>query len=552
MSHFGIQGHQTFIAQALKDPSVAVRLAGARAISVWLDEYRAQLPVLPPAPNNDADPFGFSGIDAADGPFIETSVTSDGLLQAIGSLSGGDGDADVIPEAESSGIDATSLGDGDESASNAIDDPPSAPKPQAADPAVAAQIRAARKYDRWLASWRSSPEDVLNWLAGIKQPLEQLATSDDPETKAYGTLAAARLGASIEVAKLGNLIRYIPAASGRLVGLYPWLPMSDRVALLEVSGSFEDADSIVPDLLEQARRYDPEHYEESFWESLRKISIENLHSGWSLRRNVMLVATGREYFRFSDSEKSKPMAAKLAKRVAQFSEPIPRLLGLSVLGELDTAMVAELVGDSYLDRSTGDGLRRDFARFALASRGEPEAVDLSLTMLQDEVLLPVGLAYLAQGHEGVSSTEIGSIEVPSAIQDDASQGKLTVASVSSLVDADTLLPLLDHPDSDVVARATYTLIVLGEDVDLGPLERQARREGIDPYLGGTTDLLVKAIAFRNHDDDTAIIEEIYESMNKANSYLIRELYWKIRIMSGPQALQLRQRIRQEVGTSKLI
>ena len=47
-----------------------------------------------------------------------------------------------------------------------------------------------------------------------------------------------------------------------------------------------------------------------------------------------------------------------------------------------------------------------------------------------------------------------------------------------------------------------------------------------------------------------ILEELYRALGKEHSAL-RDFYWTIRVLDGPQALKLRKRIRQEAGMERL-
>jgi hypothetical protein len=49
-----------------------------------------------------------------------------------------------------------------------------------------------------------------------------------------------------------------------------------------------------------------------------------------------------------------------------------------------------------------------------------------------------------------------------------------------------------------------------------------------------------------------VLEEIYRTYQPdEDAYRIREFYWTIRSMTGPSVLQLRKRIRDEVGMERL-
>ncbi len=588
MSRFRIADQEDYIRRGIEDSSTEVRLAAARSLVTWLDAKRATIAPVPPTPPNNAS-FGgeFGGISSQ--VILPEIITSDveievraqetieiepatpgGLLNTLGNLFGGGGNNDEAATAEAIEVYEAMLEEVPIEASetevspfenpfapeteaveqeNAAESPPANDTP-AGQSQPTAQEKAAAKYDGWLKQWRESPEAVIPWFAGVRPRLEELA-KEGGETEMHAMMAALRLGSSLDAKRILELATQTTGAAARLGNLYPWLEPATRRKLFQLSGSSDQSATILPNLLENARRYDPKHAKGSYWQSLNRINTDALQSSWDLRRKLMLVTVGSEYLNSSDTDTLQPVAEQLAQRLTLVSAPAPRLLGLSVLGELAPQKVAELVGEDYADKSLDDTLRRDWARMAIASRGDQQAIPLAMKMLEDDVLLPVSLAFITEGHEGISSTETGSVEVSGVGDMSYSYGKLTVPKISPLVRRGKLLPLLQHQDRSVVARATYALAVMGEDVDITPLLRQAKSDGFSKYVHGMTNLLVLAIAYRNHDDEVAILEEIYGLMSVDDTYYIKEFYWKIRIMTGPRALALRKRIREDVGIKQL-
>ena len=245
------------------------------------------------------------------------------------------------------------------------------------------------------------------------------------------------------------------------------------------------------------------------------------------------------------------MADPLAARIADTPEPVARMIGLSVLGELDPEKALELVGESYADESIDVRLRRDWARFSLALQTQDNFSAQAVAFLKVESLLPVGLAAITSGRDGISSTENGHIQVPSVNDNELGSGLLQVPKLPPGVTVAAIRPLLEHDDKEVVAQATYTLSLLGEDISLDVLVDAATEEGL-AFHGPMTTLLLQAIADRNDDSMVDLIEKVYEVMGSDSEYYARTLYWQIRIMTGPNALRLRSKIRADHGMKQLI
>ncbi len=599
MSRFRIENPEPFIKRGIEDHDPSVQVAAARALVNWLDRYHASIVQLPPAPQNN-DPFSFDSFGNSEevdfdefgsvtNPIeVEPATTPGGILSVIGSLFGGGGSRTepkkpdqqaiekMLEELEDVKVDDQVLESSDDAklrlpdepastleqnrelevAAQAIaktdsgDDPVSAEENPQGVPVITPQMRAAAKYNQWLEQWRRSPESILPWLAGLRARLEELA-KEGGESETHAMLAVLRLGGTADAKQILELVSRTTLGSFRLSSLYPWLEPATRRQLFELAGESDDAAELLPELLQQARRYDPQDATQTYWQSLRHIKASSLDNAWDLRRQLMLVTTGSEYFNESEPEKTESIAAQLALRLEQINEPAARLLGLSVLGELVPERVAELVADDYVDPSIDAALRRDWARMAIASRSEGEAMALAIEMFDDQVLLPVALTFITESYDGISVTETGSLAVSGVGPQTYSYGRLTVPQISPLVDREWMLPLLEHADGIVAARATYALAIMGSDVDLAPLIDEARSEGFSQYLQGMTNLLVLAIASRDRDDEVEILEEVYAKMSIDSEYYIKEFYWKIRIMTGPKALALRKRIRDDVGINNL-
>ena len=95
---------------------------------------------------------------------------------------------------------------------------------------------------------------------------------------------------------------------------------------------------------------------------------------------------------------------------------------------------------------------------------------------------------------------------------------------------------------------TYLLVLLEQPAALQPLLAL----GDDPF--GKTDtwrqLAYRAIAAADSDKHHDLLTRFYEHYRAQNADL-RDFYWTIRTMSAPDILQLRGRIRKEVGMDNL-
>jgi hypothetical protein len=105
-------------------------------------------------------------------------------------------------------------------------------------------------------------------------------------------------------------------------------------------------------------------------------------------------------------------------------------------------------------------------------------------------------------------------------------------------------PLRDDPDPLVAAQAGYLLALLGQRDGLDPLLSYWRsRDRNDPVRR----LVYRAIAVL---DDSSRLADLNEIADSLVDYELREFYWTVRIMSGPEILQFRKKLREDPRMSK--
>jgi HEAT repeat protein/thiol-disulfide isomerase/thioredoxin len=118
-----------------------------------------------------------------------------------------------------------------------------------------------------------------------------------------------------------------------------------------------------------------------------------------------------------------------------------------------------------------------------------------------------------------------------------------------------LRPLLKAADPELVALAGYCLSLLAEPAGLEPLMTYWRSQPEDAETWGKR--VYQAIAQLDDDAQVPALEKIYAAARSGSSSthgdtsIVKDLYWTIRGMDGPNARRLRTRIRGEVGMPAL-
>jgi HEAT repeat protein len=107
-------------------------------------------------------------------------------------------------------------------------------------------------------------------------------------------------------------------------------------------------------------------------------------------------------------------------------------------------------------------------------------------------------------------------------------------------------PLLSDPDPEVAAEAGYLLALLGQPRGLDPLLRWLH--STKEYKEYWQWLAYRAIAALDDTSRLGALREIYATLGQGEK---SEFYWTIRIMTGPEVLEFRKQIREEVGMNNL-
>ena len=103
-------------------------------------------------------------------------------------------------------------------------------------------------------------------------------------------------------------------------------------------------------------------------------------------------------------------------------------------------------------------------------------------------------------------------------------------------------------DEETAAYAGYLACLLGRPEGMQPLAKYWREKARDDEQW--KQLLARAAAALGDDALTPLLQEVYSAYGK-ESYSVREFYWTIRSIKGPNILKLRKQIRDEVGMDRL-
>ncbi|MFW5692939.1 MAG: hypothetical protein ACOCWL_01865, partial [Thermoguttaceae bacterium] len=232
----------------------------------------------------------------------------------------------------------------------------------------------------------------------------------------------------------------------------------------------------------------------------------------------------------------------------------------------EAAALAEPLAD---DPSAPELLRNMAFQVLLAAQSGPERHAAAIEALGSDNAFrkSLAVAYLAEGEDQIKYFRLGGSGwrnwLDLAVVDDGALDPFGHLGSSGSTEPELppglkpehLRPLLDQDDPALAAQAGYLLVLLGDASGLEPLLRQWRAlDAPADELALPRDpaslrrLVYRAIAAIDDSSRIDVLREIYGTLDE---YEVRDFYWTIRAMTGPDMLQFRKEIRDEVGMEQL-
>jgi len=245
-------------------------------------------------------------------------------------------------------------------------------------------------------------------------------------------------------------------------------------------------------------------------------------------------------------EKLKPMAAEGPRW--------QRMIALVILTKFSPSTALELAEEIASDETASAELRADAFQIQLTTETKLKAEKTAVAAMQSEVpeIRRRAIRFLVLGAEKMyyigksglytdvhDSHTRKSSEWATSLIEIKPPNDLTQEAVQAIADESEELKLS--------AFAGYLLALFGDDSGLEDLIKFHKSLDPDETLDR---LLFRAIAAVNATTKVPLLEEIYARM-EGDEQRIREFYWTIRNMSGPEILAFRKKIRNDVGMGNL-
>lgn len=413
-------------------------------------------------------------------------------------------------------------------------------------------------YERWLLEFqggKSRPE----WANEVGEKLEKMLKSDSIEERIAAAVLLVPLGRAEEMApKLLEMIEEKPEYFPDFVRILPWLPRDKRIEHFRQWRAESDPQpGQIATFLEAMIVPVDFHFEPLLWEILNEdgISFDMVYVIFD--QLCDLYQRDKFVYRYETQLPKKQqdeLIEKIRKR-AESDDENQRFVAVSILLTLDTDKARELAAKYETDESMSEEFRRDMFQIRLLLlKDKKEIAELSVETLKRNdparsklvFLKLLGELYRLHVLRGGVYLRFHSSSGSSYTESDR---KTPV--VPQGIDLEILKPLLAGESDELAAYAGYFTALLGDASGMEPLltyRRKVDRDGSDaPEL--LNKMVYRTIASLNDPRYVPVLREIFKTLDE---YDVRDFYWTIRVMTGPEVLQLRKEIRAKFGTSNLM
>ncbi|MBN1588272.1 MAG: HEAT repeat domain-containing protein [Pirellulales bacterium] len=407
-------------------------------------------------------------------------------------------------------------------------------------------------HDVWLAECYTGKHRP-SWVADAKEPLLKMLESDDPKEKMAAAMALVPLGQlDLALPILSTLPRGNPETFAHSAKMLSWLVWEKRAqlfdSLLETANDPSDYSSLITGLITVADRRTTDR----FWNLLSKEKLPKYLAG-TLQHGLSQAYLGERYYNPSEASLSAKMTLRRdAKHWVVSGNEIQRMMALSLLATVAPDEAAEFAHRMIDDKSLAADHRRDAFRILLTTANKQRkaaSTEIAVNALaNDDQLRQIALAFLAGD---TSSLQMSSAGYPLSYSftfysEGFSSGKPIVPKPPKGLEPKHVRPWIHDKDAKTAAYAGYLLALLGQPEGLPPLldhwQSLSQRDWDDNRL------VVRAIVALNDSTQVGTLRKIY---GETDNWRRRELYWTIRVMTGPEILKLRKQIRDEVGMNSL-
>lgn len=490
-------------------------------------------------------------------------ATAGGLLDVLGSLrpdqeeaipsrferSSSDGLASTVVQWLAGAASVSAAAPTSNRASATASAPASSPS---SAPASMPQVES--RYDVWLTAFRQG-KGRPDWVNQAVEPLETMLAADDSKERLSAACPLVALGRDEKALPL--LLAAVdadPTLRPSVARILPWLPWPRRVEVYERLAGGVSAEQAIQVAHELASVRD-ERTGELLWRLLGRADITPQMAS-ELADLLRELYMNRRYY--SSEELPAPMRKRIvavAQEKVHDGPTLQRIAALVLLANSSRSDAERLAETIYNDTAAEAGLRQDAFQVLLLTAPKARREALAVAGLDDPRIETRRMALAGLTREAGSMEEVHGVfhvvvmDSPQIMSDSSA----TAPQAPRGLKAESLRGLLGDTDPKIAAQAGYLLVLLKDPSGMEAVLRywNSLPKNADDWSNMEAGKIVyRAIAASNDDQYVPALQEIYGLM-KSQTWQLRDFYWTIRSMTGPQALELRRRIRSEVGMSSL-
>jgi HEAT repeat protein len=414
--------------------------------------------------------------------------------------------------------------------------------------------------DTWLEHFGAG-KGRSEWLTALLPLVRPLLDAQDPEERLDGALVLLALAQDEQALPLLlAAAKAQPSLQAKAAEALPWVPWPQRLGLFNALLALRPAHDALAEILREMSAVRDARAIPRFWELAAGDQVTEDSAG------PLLEGLLRMYFGDGLNSRANGVlqvaaadrkeAAAAARPRAEAGSVLQRLIALGVLATASPEDAVAAAGKLMTDPRVGADVHRDAFQALLLCQAAPERCRSAIDALAhpEPGVREVAVEVLARGTDSFGGLRGGRLSLYPLEVSGGEEGlrvnrSVVVPTAPRELRPEMVRPLLRDPNPRIAACAGYLLALLGEPEGLGPLLKQWRAQSRkdDEW----TELVYRAVATLGDDSRVPILEEIYRAYLREQPYRLRDFYWTIRIMEGPNALRLRKQIRQDVGMDAL-
>ncbi|MHB0957776.1 MAG: HEAT repeat domain-containing protein [Pirellulaceae bacterium] len=410
--------------------------------------------------------------------------------------------------------------------------------------------------DAWLAELYAGQHRPA-WMNELIEPLRSMLGAESLAERRAAALALLPFGlASESLPVLLAAVRDDPNQLVTAPGGLRWIGWEERSVLFQSLLAVARNDAERAEVVSALSEVDDPRTIEVYWSLLERedISRDLLQA---LQHAIRRACFGETYYDRSSltTRRRKQAMAAIEPHVAT-GPAKKRLTAIALLAPIAAERAMEESRRLTDDASVAESVRLDAFQLLLLIHTPADRTREAIAALADPDprRQRIGLRFLATGTDSLALLSDSGIVVSLELFDDVfgmssmvfNDGQAIIPEPPRTLQPAHVRPLLTSTDPELAAFAGYLLTLLGEPDGLEPLltywRSQTRTTSLDR-------LVYRAIAVRDDPQYIPILRDIYARLRQ--EWELKQFYWTVRIMSGPEILEFRKRLRREIGITNL-